>query len=282
MELLRREEDPTSLDKAVCWGVRLNYALGMLIPPIACLCLDYGLISWRLLFTLVALLYLCHLFIIIQLPPFQKISPAYKKDNLLAKGWKLLTVKKEFANYLILYFLTGAGIVASQGMLPLYFKNELNLSYTELGLAFSFCKGLSFMLSSPIWNQLTKRISLLRLNCYAALFTSLYFLFLLFSSFAIELLFIAYLAYGTMQGGNELSWHLSGPAFSRNQESTLYSTLNLLVAGIRGALCPILGCIIYETAGFTPLFIAAIATTLSGVVFGFWIEQNNKLSQESL
>ncbi len=55
---------------------------------------------------------------------------------------------------------------------------------------------------------------------------------------------LAYLAYGIMQAGSELSWHISGSYFAKNSDSTAYRSLNVISIGIHGCIAPILGTLI--------------------------------------
>jgi hypothetical protein len=52
---------------------------------------------------------------------------------------------------------------------------------------------------------------------------------------------MAYLLYGAMQAGSELSWNLSGPILARNEDSWIYSSVNVASVGIRGCIAPLLG-----------------------------------------
>ena len=40
-----------------------------------------------------------------------------------------------------------------------------------------------------------------------------------------------------MQAGSELSWNMSGPLFSKQEESSSYTSVNIVTAGIRGLHC---------------------------------------------
>jgi hypothetical protein len=56
--------------------------------------------------------------------------------------------------------------------------------------------------------------------------------------------FFAYIIYGVMQAGSELSWHLSGPVFSGTEDSSPYSSVNVLSAGLRGCVAPCIGALL--------------------------------------
>ena len=65
-------------------------------------------------------------------------------------------------------------------------------------------------------------------------------------------LYGGYILYGIMQAGSEMSWHLSGPLFSKDEESSVYSNINVLTVGLRGCFIPILGSLlayIFQASG---------------------------------
>ncbi len=197
---------------------------------------------------------------------FQRIIDPFKK------GWQLLRQNPAFCHYLFLYFLGGAGIVLLHPVLPIYFKEHLDLSYQQLTLAFSFCKGLSFLASSPVWAKYMPYISLYRLNAYMNIFTSLFVIGLLAASFGIGWIYAGYICYGTMQGGCKLSWNLSGPIFSKENDSTTYSSLNLLLIGIRGCICPFLGYLLFSYCGALLTFMTTLCLCLIGTIYGIWLD----------
>jgi hypothetical protein len=65
-----------------------------------------------------------------------------------------------------------------------------------------------------------------------------------------------------MQAGSELSWHLSGPIFARDEESSQFSGVNVLTVGVRGCAIPQLGALFC-------LFAPAASILLLGAVSCF-------------
>ena len=51
--------------------------------------------------------------------------------------------------------------------------------------------------------------------------------------------YAAYTMFGIMQAGSTLSWHLSGPIFSKEKDSTLFSGVSVAMVGLRGCIFPI-------------------------------------------
>ena len=132
--------------------------------------------------------------------------------------------------------------------LPIFFNDTLNLSYKEMTLATSFCKGIGFAMATPFWAKLFQRIHIFRFCSWVTLLAAIFPVLLYLSILDIRFLWAAYLAYGIMQGGSELSWHLSGPVFSPDSDSSIYSQTNILAQGVRGVVMPYLG--FFLTTGF--------------------------------
>jgi hypothetical protein len=77
-------------------------------------------------------------------------------------------------------------------------------------------------------------------------------LFLIGAQYHLIWLYLAYIIYGVMQAGSELSWNLSGPVFANREDSTLYSGVNLIAGGLRGCFAPAFG--LMMSSLFSPAF----------------------------
>ncbi len=248
-ELLKKNIGVISMGSVVSKGTMINYTSIMVLPVLFSIWLDLGI--WKWLFFGLAALQLLNTLLLAFLPN----DPTTKALSPLKGAYHLLSGNRAFGRYLWMFFLGGAGIIAMQPLLPGFFKEALDLSYGQLTLAFSFCKGISFLCTSSSWAKLVKRISLFRLNAYMNMLTCLFILSVLLSPEHVNWLFFGYLMYGAMQAGCELSWNLSGPIFSKENESTVYSSVNLALVGIRGCICPFLGQLIFTFSSAPALFI---------------------------
>lgn len=273
IEVLKSTFKTQELSKIFSKGTSITYGMTIFFPPICCFFMDQNENLWRYLFMGFAILHLLNIGLISLIKPNAKISFSNTFVNPLKQGWSLLLAKPALIHYQLLFFLGGVGIIMAQPILPQFFKDNLNLSYTQLGMAFSFCKGISFVLTSSTWAKYANRLSLYHLNCFVNLFTSLFFAFIWSSQFEINLLYLAYLFYGTMQAGCEMSWNLSGPFFSGKEESTIYSSLNLAFVGIRGCICPFLGYLLFINTNANVVFATSCAISLIGIVYGVLIDR---------
>ena len=136
----------------------------------------------------------------------------------------------------------GFGIMLIQPALPLFAVDQLGISYLEMAAAVSIAKGLGFAVSSPLWSRWIDRVGVLRLSSAVFLVVGLFPVFLSFSIWGgLVWLYVSYFLYGVGQGGSHLVWNLSGPIFAGSEESSRYTGVNVVLAGLRGAVAPPLG-----------------------------------------
>lgn len=285
VEILKSNVGVNKMSRLVSKGTSINYATVLFLPIAFSFWMDQDAHAWKSIFCALAVLQMMNIILIL----FLKIAPRNSQNTILQiPRFSLMAFKKDifcilkenppFTKYLLMFFLGGAGIVAMQSILPIYFKENLHLSYKQLTLAFSFCKGISFLATSPIWANYVNHISLYRLNFFMNGLTCLFIICVLASGYYTEWLFMGYIMYGMMQAGCELSWNMSGPVFSREKESTLYSSLNLVLVGVRGCICPFMGQSIFLCAGVEAVFTTAFLLSFIGLMYALWLDSIYKKS----
>ncbi|MFI5343847.1 MAG: MFS transporter [Chlamydiales bacterium] len=278
-QILKNSVGLKEMNRSISRGSSINYAMILLLPPIVSYWMDLNRGIWTLIYALFALLYLLNLLVLffLEMQPIEETLMV--KRNILRlttpwrDAWRVLRESTPFAKYLLVFFLGGAGIVMMQSILPTYFKEDLNLSYTQLSFAFSFCKGLSFLVTSPYWARYANQVSLYFINGVMNCFTCLFIVFLLTAKLYLGWLYLAYLMYGSMQAGCEISWNFSGPLFSKEKPCTSYSNVNLVLVGIRGCICPALSQLIFASFGKIAVFGAAFAICFIGLLYAFWVDR---------
>lgn len=254
MEILKLNVPHLSRTNLFSLGSIISYVGSIALPLLFGRWLDIDSSSWHWLFPLTALVSLCSMFFqwripIANTPPADKPNPL---KGILLKPWKtsleLMRTRPDFLRFQLGFMLGGGGIMLWQPALPVFFVDFLKMSYTELAIALSICKGIGFALTSPFWAKAMRRLSLFRISSLVTSLTALFALTLIFAQWGgISYVFIAYLIYGFMQAGSELSWHLSGPVFSKEEDSSAYSAVNVLTVGLRGLVMPFLGSLLCLT-----------------------------------
>lgn len=254
------------------------FALGIL--------LDQYFQVWRFLFPITALISLGAIFFQAQIPiPLDQSDERKEKkcttslymffDQMIKpwkNAWEVINRRSDFARFQIGFWLGGGGIMIMQPALPGFFMDILNLSYTELSVALTFCKGIGFALTSPFWAQMMQKVNIYRFWSWVSIIACLFPICLMSAQAHLGWLYFAYLCYGMMQAGSELCWNMSGPIFAKEEDSSVYSSVNVMMVGIRGAIVPVLGSLLcLETnsrtviilGGFLFLFAALRMSTYS-------------------
>lgn len=274
-EVLKSNIGVSQMSSTVSKGASIQFIMISFLPLVFSFWMDQNPEIWKVLFSVLGILQLLNIFFL----SFLKINSVEKPNTksfhvfaFLKDAWGELRGSIPFSNYLMMYFLGGTGIVMMHSILPIYFKNDLDLSYTQLTLAFSFCKGFSFLLTSSLWARFVNQVSLYRINCFVNLLICLFVIFIFLAKLHPGCLFLGYLIYGAMQSGNELSWNMSGPVFSKEKESTVFSSLNLLLVGLRGCIFPFLGQMMFFYSGTTGVFGAAFVLSLISILYAYLLD----------
>ena len=111
--------------------------------------------SWRWMFPVSAMIGIGGVFLQSRIPmEIKKVQLPFELEGVerpksvgeyLLKPWKnaweLLKARKDFSCYQWGVMLCGIGIMIIQPALPLFFVDVLKLSYTDLAIALSICKG---------------------------------------------------------------------------------------------------------------------------------------------
>lgn len=233
--------------------------------------LDHHPGSWRWMFPASALVGMAGVFLQARIPlECAAVKKAYA--NLAGEGkglsefiltpwksaWELLKNRRDFSKFQIGFTLGIMGIMVVQPALPIYFIDVLGMSYIEMAIAISLCKGVGYALTSPFWGKLFYKVDIYRLSSWMFLCMLAQPLFLLFAPASPLWVLAGYTLYGVAQAGCHPIWNLSGLSFAKEEESALFSSVNLLSVGVRGCVIPPLGSALL--AGFGPVTVLAFGS----------------------
>jgi hypothetical protein len=271
MEIFRRNLPSQGRSSVMAHGGTISYLGGLLLPCLMGPWLDLQPGSWIWLLPILALISSLGLLFQLRLPidgP-AAIQPATHPASKLLAPWqsayRLLRSRPDFFHYQLGFFLGGGGLMLLQPALPLVFVDQLQLSYTELALALAACKGIGFALTSSLWSRWLPRADTFRPVALVTFLASLFPLLLLCAQWQTSWVYVAYLSYGVMQAGSELYWHLTGPIFSHHDDSTPYSSVNVALVGVRGAIIPLVGSLIVTGWGSSAALLLDADSFVTGV-----------------
>lgn len=250
MEVLKINIPEIARKSVFACGAALYHLGGALLAILIGYILDDTMQAWRWLFPLTAILALLSII-------FQAVTPVKKEEQeqlpvvhlnmkeQLVQPWKeayeLIKQRPDFAKFQIGFMLAGGGLMFWQPALPQFFMETLQLNYKELTFAMTLCKSFGYAAALPVWTRGMNKINIFTFTGLVTASASLFPLCLMAAEASLVWLYAAYVLYGMMQAGSELSWNLSGPIFSKNEDSSTYTGVNVLTIGLRGCVAPPLG-----------------------------------------
>ncbi|MCF7852056.1 MAG: MFS transporter [Simkaniaceae bacterium] len=282
MEILKINLDKKKRQRYFALGSVLGYGLGVLLALYLGGLLDQYDQIWKILFSLFALFGMIGALIQGSLPlKNEEQNHSVKVDRIsLLQPWKdtweLMRQRPDFAHFQWGFMAAGFGIMLVIAVAPLYFADILQLSHTDFANARYIFMGLGFVLCSPLWSRLMSRLSVFKMTSLVCLAFAIFPLTLIFAKMWIACLYIAYVIYGFAQSGSHMLWHLSGPLFAKNEDSSKYSGINIVMVGLRGMIAPMLGGILYTFFGS----MVVLALGMLFCCFGAWFMVGVKVKEE--
>lgn len=260
MEILKINLPANSIGKTYAAGTIIhcvgNILFGLLVGKL----LDTEPQAWRWLFPLTASISFVSVFICtkINIPKDSNATIVKTASEPLQKKivapWKtameVLRNNLNFRKFQWGFMLGGSGVMITQANIPKFVIDVLHLNYAEMSLAINCCKSIGLVLSTPMWKNYLQRVNLFLFASWPPFLIFAFSMFLFLSKLHTGWLFIAYICYGIMEGGSSLAWNLSGPIFSKKEDSSSFSNVNLLSVGLRGCVVPSIGALLSYLFGF--------------------------------
>lgn len=244
LEMLRRNLGHDKRGKAFSLSSALGYCEGVVLSIGMGVVLDGNPGLWKALFCGAAAIGLFTVLVQRQVPieTEQESGERLPLKELMIRPWRdsyrLIRERPDFARFQWGFMICGFGIMLIQPALPLFAVDTLGISYLEMATAISIAKGLGFALSSPLWFKWMDRVHISRIASLVFLTIGLFPILLSFSVWGLVWLYLAYFWYGVGQGGSHLVWNLSGPIFAGKEESSRYTGVGVVLAGLRGGVAP--------------------------------------------
>jgi hypothetical protein len=249
MEILKRNLKSGVRERSFSFYSGVAYAEGVILSLAMGSLLDQDPGQWKFLFFGSAVIGLLGLSFIGRV----KIETSVERGVEEKLGWKELILRpwrdswrlmREQPNFSLFqwgFMICGFGIMLIQPALPLLAVDWLGISYLEMAAAISIAKGLGFVLSTPGWARWFEKGNIGRVASGVFLVLGFFPCCLALALTGIGWLYVAYFLYGVGQAGSHLVWNMSGPFFAGKEESSRYTGVNVVMAGLRGAVGPSLG-----------------------------------------
>ncbi len=210
--------------------------------------LDLHSNMWQYCFSLFALLSLTSVLIQKNIPFSSAVSKNPEKNewkNPIIGPWKdcakLIQKRPDFAHFQWSFMLGGIGLMIITPAIAIYHVEILHLNHEEISIARYIWMGMGVLASSYIWRKVFAYLPLKATTGIILIGFALYPLFLLAANYHLLFLNFAFLFYGIAQAGSNLVWNLSATVFAKEENSSKFSTTNILMVGIRGVFAPAIG-----------------------------------------
>lgn len=291
MEVLKKNIPSKLRERVFAYGSTVSYLGAALVPFALGGIMDSVAGSWRWIFpitaliSLVSVLFKCRIPIVLDSEESanakrpQKLSFIQQFKKPWKSAWELILKRPDYARYQLGFMLGGSGLIIMQPALPAFFMDGLHLSYTELAVALTLCKGIGYAATSSGWARLMNKIDAYRFNSFVTLLAFVFPFCLLAAQVNLAWLYGGYILYGIMQAGSEMSWHLSGPLFAKDEDSSVYSSINVLTVGLRGCFVPALGTLIaYAFHSSGVMLIGAMLCLFSTACMAYYSREYEKIA----
>lgn len=243
--------------------------IGLLLTETLHLCNN----NWRMLFLTCSLISMTSIFFQLQIKiPEEKdaaVPPASKaSENPITRPFKesfrLLKDRPDFALFQWAFMIGGFALMLAAPARSIFTADILPVSLSDVTIARCVFVGIGMAGSSFIWRKALELHGIYRLTSWILIGFGFYPLVLLLASSHLAWFYLAHLLYGIVQGGSHLVWHLSGTIFAKDQNSTPFTTVNVLMIGLRGAVAPLLGCLLCNATGPVPVLVMGAVIGLLG------------------
>jgi hypothetical protein len=270
MEILKLNLPAKERGKVFSQGAMLGHVEGAILGLGIGALLDYESQLWRWVFPLSSIVGMIGILLQAKIPiKLDKVPMRYQIQGVSfweklidpwRSAWKLMKRRPDFFRFQLGFMICGSALMLMQPVLPLLFVDVLDLSFTEMMVALSICRGLGYACTAPIWARKINKMNIYKYTSLVFLLVGLYGGFLLCSPLHVVFVYIGFFIYGITLAGNHLSWNLSGPIFAENEDSSLFTSVNVVTVGLRGCIAPALGWYLCTLIG--PVAVMAISMLL--------------------
>lgn len=219
--------------------------------------------AWQLLCCLTAIVGLSSLFLQMKVPiPQSTVSdlPPTPFKMRIFQPWKdafsLMKRHSDFAKFQYGFMMGGFGLMLIAPSLSIFYVDKLQLAHSQLITGRSILMGVGIVLSSYFWRRALANRSIPNLTLHILLGFALFPFVLILATWHIQWFYVAFILYGIAQAGSHLLWNLSGTLFAKEEDSSQFSRVNILMLGLRGMIAPALGGLLCKLTG--PIFVLTL------------------------
>ncbi len=247
-----------------------SIALGLFVGTL----LDLHTSYWKYLFVGFSILSISSILLQrkIPLPEFKIDKNLPQATNKIIQPWKdsiyLMRSSPAFAKFQMGFMIGGFGLMLIAPALAIYYAEVIHLTHQDISIARYIWMGVGVISTTSFWRMGLNSLKVTSLTLFILVGFGLFPLTLLFAKVSLIYLDIAFFLYGVAQAGSHLLWHLSGTLFAKKDESSSkYTGVNVLMVGVRGLIGPILGGILCHLFGPSIMLALGSLICFSGAIY---------------
>ncbi len=197
----------------------------------------------------------------------------------LQKVIQLIKRRRDFLRFETAFMLYGIAFMISLPVIPLYLVDDLQLSYSQIGIARGTVPQLLMILFIPLFGRLFDRSTPHRM-AVGVFFLLAFFPLLLLSAgefngtLRMLMLYTSFAFFGAVMSGVMVLWSLSSLRFAGSEDAGVYHSVHVAATGIRGLFAPLLGYLVMSVFGKTTALLTSsvlwIMASLMMIVMRKW------------
>ena len=211
----------------------------------------------------------------------QKESEASSQRRQSVSFVTILRNDRRFAKYQMSMFAAGFGNMLIEAPLIFLITRELAASYaTSIALTMVIPFTIS-LVSLPLWARYLDRVHVAQFRARQSLLWVVALILTMLGAVLGSILWLAIsrVVMGIARGGGSLAWQLGHNDFAKPDQLSAYMGIHVTLTGVRGAIAPLLGMLLYSNLGGISgdgawvFAVAAFICGLSGLGFNHLYRQ---------
>jgi len=262
MEILKRNIPKKTRENIFSFYYLLSVVEGVVLGVVLAKALAFNAESWKGVFFIAAAVSLTSVLFqrrILVEDEKELPLPSNYVTQPIKESVRLLQSRPDFMLFQWAYMIGGLSLMMIAPISTIFFADISKISLGSLAVAKCIFVGIGMAGSSFFWRRSLDRFGIHRLLIWILVGFGFFPILLIMTQFHLYWLYFAHLIYGVAQAGSHLIWHLSGTIFSQDKNSVPFTTVNVLMVGLRGAVGPFLGILICaSTSPATVLSLGAL------------------------
>ena len=181
----------------------------------------------------------------------QKESEASSQRRQSVSFVRILRNDRRFAKYQMSMFAAGFGNMLIEAPLIFLITRELAASYaTSIALTMVIPFTIS-LVSLPLWARYLDRVHVAQFRARQSLLWVVALILTMLGAVLGSILWLAIsrVVMGIARGGGSLAWQLGHNDFAEPDQLSAYMGIHVTLTGVRGAIAPLLGMLLYSNLG---------------------------------